>query len=227
MDPNAVHPTAWPLWSEGWCSSTYRCWNQGNVQTPATPPQAGQRPRTWAIPGSIFSKSAALRLSFLSVKWGWQWFLPHTVVKHSQGLTPLPGMVQTLSSSHKDCFLYKTRSLISREVRKALQRLCFLPCALYSWLGRVSGGNRTARPQAGLPASFLQGQVEGKLVSHLTPVTTTHCTYYFSFGWLVGQDYTEKENCAASSSFLLSERCFQMELKWGASGELGEGGRQD
>lgn len=134
---------------------------------------------------------------FLSVKWGWRCSLSHMVVKHSQGLTPLPGMVQTLSSSHKDCFVYKMRSLISREVWKALQRLCFLPCALYSWLGRVSGGNRTARPQAGLPASFLQGQVEGKLVSHLTPVNATHRTYYFSFRWLVGQElYWERELCS-------------------------------
>lgn len=149
-----------------------------------------------AVSGSVFSKSATLRSSFLSVKWGWQCFLPHMVVKHSQGLTPLPGMVQTLSSSHKDCFVYKMRSLILREVWKALQRLCFLPCALYSWLGRASGGNRTARPQAGLPASFLQGQVEGKLVSHLTPVNATHRTYYFSFRWLVGQElYWERELC--------------------------------
>lgn len=84
-------------------------------------------------------------------------------------------------------------SNLERGVERGAEALlsALEPFTQPSGLGRRAGGKRTARPEgsfphphAGLPASFLQGQVEQKLVSLPTPVSTTHHTvYFFQVAW--------------------------------------------
>lgn len=153
------------------------------VSTPAKPtPGRTDGLRHEVALASTLSKSAALRLSFLSAKWRWQWFLLHTVGKLSRGLSHCLAWWKHLGATIRIVSCTRQGSNLERGVESAAEalRLAFI---LYSWLGRGSGGNRTARPQAGLPASFLQGQVKGKLVSLLNPGQRHTPHYYFSFRW--------------------------------------------